>query len=146
MRAATEKWYPLVGSILITALYLKFWRITIFQSSIDNLFSSIITISAITIGFLATIKTIIFSINNQYIIKQLKNAGVFNEFIDYIMATVYCCFILAILSGIGLFLNFKDPKSWYQWAFGGWLFLVVYATLLSYRVLNILAKILKSPD
>jgi len=143
MRAVTEKWYPLVGSLIITFLYLKFCRLTSFQSSIDNLFSSVITISAITIGFLATIKTLIFSINNQYMIKQLKSAGVFNDLINYIMATVYCCFILAILSGVGLFMNLKDTMPWYQWAFGGWIFLVIYAVLLSHRILKILGKILR---
>jgi hypothetical protein len=133
-----------VGGIISATIYLFFFRNRPFPPSLDNLFTSVISISAIAVGFFATAKTILFSIGQSNIIIQLKNAKVFDLLVNYIMSAINYCLVLAILTGFWFFFDLETPEKWYPWAFGAWLFFVSLALLSSYRVIRILAKILKS--
>lgn len=144
MSVYIEKWYPFVGGIISSVTYLVFFRNHHFPPSLDNLFTSVISISAIAVGFFATAKTILFSIGQSNIIIQLKNADLFDLLIEYIMSAVNYCLLLAILTGLWFFFDLETPEKWYPWAFGAWLFFVSLALLSSYRVIRILAKILKT--
>ncbi len=146
MGAFVERWYPLVGGVAVSALYFLLCRQMALSPSIDNLFSAVINISAIAVGFFATAKTILFSLSDRYIIKQLKKVGAFNTLVDYLLHAIKWCFLLAIVTGLAFFIDIKTRPEWQTWAFSFWLFLVCVALLSSYRVITILAKILRSID
>ncbi|MEM4721396.1 MAG: hypothetical protein QXT73_04980 [Candidatus Methanomethylicaceae archaeon] len=146
MGAFIERWYPLVGGIAVSSLYFLLCRQMALPTSIENLFSAVINISAIAVGFFATAKTILFSLSDRYVIRQLKKVGAFDTLIDYLLHAIKWCFLLAIITGLAFFIDFKTKPEWQTWALSFWLFLVWVALLSSYRVITILAKILRSID
>lgn len=143
MSAKAEYCYPYVIGLLVAGLYFWFFRTNVVPERISALFETTVTISSIAIGFLITTKSILFSIQDGYIIKELKKAKKYNLLLDYIMAGVHWNFFLAIFSGGLLLLDFKHQECWYFYVVGTWIFLGIVALLTSYRVIHLFAKILK---
>ena len=139
-----ERCYPFIIAIVISGIYLCFFRDHPFPETMKSLFSSVISISAISIGFLATSKSILFAIHDRKTIHWIKSAGVYTTLVDYMMVAIHLCFILATISAIGLLINPSHLKTWYPWAFGFWLFIGTAAAFSCYRVIRIFAKILRA--
>ena len=141
-----EKWYPYLGGLIVFICYQLFIRPIFVLSSFCNLFSAVVSVSGIAIGFLATAKSILFSIQNRRVIKQLKDQNLYNLLIKYIMSAIRICFMLALISAAGLLIDEKNPPSWLPSAFSFWVFLSTVTTLSCYRVIQLFSKILTSKD
>jgi len=75
MSGRVERWYPLVSGVILTLCYFLFLRKYPLPNSIKDLFSAITNLSGITIGFLGTAQSILFSIDKKYVIQQLALLG-----------------------------------------------------------------------
>ncbi len=146
MSSKTEKWYPLVLGFIISWCYYWFSVGNHLPNSLKELFSAATTLSGIAIGFLATAKSILFSINQTHIVRQLKNTNKYKTLINYFMDAINWSFLLAILSLTGLFIDFANLQSWHSIAFSFWVFSLVTAGLSCYRVIDVFATILRSSD
>jgi uncharacterized membrane protein len=139
MKSRIERWHPLLLSFIITAGYFCFFSKNSAPDSIKDLFSAMISLCGITIGFLATAQSILFSIDKKYVVQQLKNTGVYKKLINYFMEAIRWSFLLAIFSSVGLLMDLKTQQAWHPLAFGAWIFLVAAAGFSYYRVINIFA-------
>jgi len=144
MNIHIERCYPIVGGILISGTYLLFFRNHSFPESLSDLFSVSVTISAISIGFIATSKSILLTMEDRRIIQQIKDLGLYKTLINYIMSAIHFCFIFAILSALYLLIDFKQHFWWYNYSFAAWLFIGTSSLLSCYRVIHIFAKILRT--
>jgi hypothetical protein len=148
MKASFERHYPLVGGGVVALGYLLLHKTFDFVSrdALTNLFTAMVSVSAITVGFLATAQSILFSLENKRVTKFLKDAGAFKSLVDYMMDAINLSFVLAALSAFALLVDPKVHRWWYPFGFAIWLFILSFAGLAYYRVVRIFTEILRSPD
>jgi hypothetical protein len=144
--AKAERWYPHVVGLGVAVGYLLFLRDCRIPDSAQNLFSSVVSISAIAVGFLATAKSILISIDKKPIIEQLRRVGYYPVLVDYLMAAVWWSFVLSFLSAVCLLLDWKSVTFWNRAVLTAWLFVLVTAALMCYRVIHIFGKLLRVED
>jgi len=146
MNAFMEKWYPHVFGGLVTIGFLVFHHHVTLPASTKDLFSAVITISAIAVGFLATAKSIMLSMDKKRVIRQLKEIGQYDTILQYLMSAVHWAFACSILSACALLVDCKEQPCWFPWAFAVWLFVTTTTATSCYRVIRIFHKILRSGD
>lgn len=142
-KSELEKWLPYIIGFIFTLLYYLLSDKKTLPDSLKDIFSAATSFSSITIGFLATAMSILLSIDNNHIIRELKNVKIYYKLIDYFMDAIKISFIVALLSLLGLFLDLKATKSWYFLAFHVWLFFLITSGSCSYRIIDVFAKILR---
>jgi type III secretory pathway component EscU len=143
-----EKYYPLACGAVITAAYLLLWDKFAFVSrtALTGLFTAVVSVSAIAVGFLATAESILLSLESKRVMKFLKEANSFNALVDYMMSAIHLSFALAAFSAFALLVGPDAHLWWYKYAFALWLFVLSTASFSYYRIVSIFAKILRSPD
>lgn len=146
MDERTERAYPLVAGILSGVIFLVACRDIVLPKSTKDLLTAALTIGSITIGFVATAKSILFSIEQKQIIRILKDAGKFKVLVQYLMAAVHWSFAWAALSGLGLLIDFETPALWHTWIFSIWIWFTMTACLTYYRVIKMFSLILLQED
>ncbi len=105
---------------------------------------SIINVSGILIGFMATAKAILVSIQNRRVIQFLRESGAYAMLIAYIMSAIRGCFLVLVLSAAGTLVDLAS----FRWlglvhlAIGFWVGVVVYAGVASYRIVHLVSKVL----
>jgi len=131
-----EHVYPFVGAAIVagTYLYLPTLRTHVFPETIPNLLAAIVSVGGIAVGFLATAKAILISIDDRPIIVRMKHAKVYTRIMGYLRAAIRWSFLLALVSAAALVIDFRGVTSW-SWthAVGTaiWLFLAT-GSILSY--------------
>jgi len=143
---------PCGGSCLTLAAYLLYWCVSWrvrgwppVSRSVKDLLVATVSVSAIAVGFLGTAKSILISMGNRKIVKQLKDAGYYGQVIDYLMAAINLAFALAIGSAAALLLDIGLlPPHCYVVVFGLWLLLAAWTAFTCYRVIRVFAKILRA--
>lgn len=141
-----EKWYPFTVGGMVAALYLWLGWYKDMPPNLKELLAAVISVSAIAVGFMATAKSILFSIEKKRAVRMLKEAGEFSTLIDYLMASVNWSFLLGLLSVVGLVLDFSKMAWWRPCLAAMWLLLFVTAGVACYRVIHVLSKILRAND
>jgi len=142
-----ERWYPPFGGVVLAAAYFMLRnRLQLPPDTLTGLFTAVVSVSAIAVGFLATAQSILFSIEEKRAIRFLKDAGKFGTLISYMMAAVNLSFLLAAASAVGLLVKWKVEAKWHIYGFTVWVLLLVTATLSYYRVVSIFSAILRSTD
>lgn len=109
---AIEKFWPFVLSATITMAWLFVFPAP-FPKNADPLLGSMVAASAVLIGFLATAKTIIFTLTEKAIFLKLKQSGYNDVFFSYLKNAYTCGTILLVLSILGFFVcedNIPVPK------------------------------------
>ena len=131
-----EKYRP----YLISVIALIIWELCHIEFPDENallsLLSSTLTLSGILIGFLATNKAILISMNSP-IIESLKESGYITELVQYISHAINSNIIFCIINILGYFL---DVGSYYPYL---WLFFLTLSIFSFLRVTNISLKLLK---
>lgn len=144
--ALVEAWGPLVvGGITAGAALLWAWNRPL-PSTLSNLLNATVGVSAIAIGFLATAKSMLFSMNEKWVVVQLRRIGYFKRLMDYFMRSIRWSFVLAILSSVGLLIDLQGESDPHPWLFAIWVFVVMETALCSYRVIHLFSKILRSAE
>lgn len=144
MGASADRWYPIVCGAVGVALYFAIFGMSPLPKSSKDLFSSTLNIYAISAGFLATSKSVLFSISNSKPIKWLKSGGEYSTVIDYLFHAILWCMAAAVLSAVNIFLiDPEKPKSMDHLYFGIWLTACLIALFASYRIIRLLTKVLR---
>lgn len=144
MNILIEKKYPLVIALLIVIANFLFMPLSFYKNIINNLMHPVINISTIAVCFLATIKTMLITIDNKDVIRKLKNSTYYNDLLDYLIAPIKSCFILAIISAGGTLFDSNSLPHWVKYFLPVWVGILTYSTLAFYRAVIIITKILKS--
>jgi len=144
MRLSFEQRYPYFLSILLTLTFLWFHDVIDLPSTSQTLFPVIISSGAIAVGFLMTAKSILISIDQRRVIRQLKQTGRYTYLIQYLIAAVKWSFLTIIYTTVGMLAEFHrfDPWATYLYT-AGWVFVTTTAVGCAYRVIDIFSVILK---
>ncbi len=146
MNKLIERWFPLVGSTIITTASSAFINISTVNTFSKDLFSSVLNFEGILIGFLMASKSILVAIEGKKIVQWLKNAGVYKKLLEYFMNAINWSFITIILSIAGIVTNFSIINIWIVFLFFGNIFVLSMSLLYCYRVIYLFSKILRSID
>jgi hypothetical protein len=146
MSAWVERTYPLLLGFLVGLIALYVTKLYGVTDSIKDIFSAVMNICGITVGFLATVETIILAFNDQHIIKQLKKTGSYKRILNYFLGAIQYSFVLLVLSAIGLSLDFKTDSIWQPYFLGVWCWTLATSILSYYRAIDIFSAILSALD
>jgi hypothetical protein len=159
MNLWTEKWHPVLGGAAAVAIVATYHVTTEWQppASVKDLFGGVINVCAIAIGFLGAAKSILLSIDDKPIVRQLRDVGAFDKVIRYSMNAVNWSFALAAGTGVVLLLDIgapagspgtatSAPKAYSPWVFCVWFGLLVVASLAYYRIIRIFSNLLTFSD
>lgn len=146
MNERAERFYPLVTGLTIGLLFLVLYWNSVLPKSVKDLLTAALTIGSISIGFLATAKSILFSMEQKKVIRILKDVGKFRVLVKYLMSAVHWSFFWAVLSGIGLLIDFDSPAAWHPRIFSLWVAITVTACLSYYRVVSMFSAVLLYED
>lgn len=150
MWLAIERWYPLALGIIAAILY-RFTPASEYQppETLSALMAAVVSVGGIFVGFLATAKSILVSIDDKEIVKKLKKARYYRAVIAYIRLAILWSFALTIYSAAALLVDFKGtqatPFQWQPWhatLFSVWIFLLVGSIASYYRVAQIFYGVL----
>ncbi|WP_280150133.1 hypothetical protein P5485_012980 [Bacillus pumilus] len=137
-----EKAYPLIGGFLgvVLAFISKFKLLEL--ESYKEIMSSSISLGSIAVGFLAAAITLLPSLSNNELVKNLKRLGAYQKLLLYIIKAIIGLFIISILSIVGLFIT-NISIGIVRDLFGyTWIFIFIVAILSIIRVIHLFLKFL----
>jgi len=140
MGLTIEKFYPLFLSIVAGLFYFLFGSKFNHAKSLDTLFTTLISISSIMMGFMLTSKSILFSIQDNDAVRRLKSSDGYQCLIRYILDSIHSCLLLAVYSGFCLFYSVTIDNTYLMSLL---IFAISYAALSFYRSSRIFYKLLK---
>lgn len=108
---------------------------------VTNLMGTIINVSGVAMAFLATIQTLLLSMRENYILKEIQSLGVEHLLNDYMMNAIHSCLIVLLVSGAGFLISWKPPG--HPWMFAIWVGIVLYALAACYRIIYLFSRIAK---
>lgn len=139
-----ENIYPYVCGGIVTLCYIVFFWESPISENFSHLLTASLSISAIAIGFIATSKSILLAMEDRRAVQHIKEMGLYTTMIEYMMGAIHFSFIHAVLSALGLVIDLKNPEWWFQFAFASWIFIGSTSLVLCYRVIGLLAKIMRA--
>lgn len=145
MSARIEKAYPIIGSLGVAAVVGLLFPATKVPSDLGNVFSGALNIGAIAVGFLATAKSILISMEGRRVVAQLRRTGHYAVIVGYLVDATRGAFLLAVYSIVGLVVQ-PPSIGWGGWFLVAGVALLAFTGLTSYRVIDIFAEVLRAPD
>ncbi len=140
MSLRIEKYHPIIISLIAGILYYFFGNRMPDRNSFESLFTTLISISSIMLGFILTSKSILFSIQGSDAVKRLKSSDGYRHLLEYILSTVNSCLFLAVYSGICLFYKINNENILFISVL---IFAITLTVLNFYRSTRIFHKLLK---
>lgn len=134
MKLLFERFFPYLFGIIAGILWVQ--TKSTFPES-DAILSSTLSVSSIFVGFLATSKAILISMNSQ-IITDLRNSGYIKELVNYIGHAIWLNLIFCTVNVVGYFVNQAS-----QWFGICWIILAVMSLMAFVRVTHIMLQIFK---
>jgi hypothetical protein len=132
-----EKWYPLLvaAAVSIVARFVP-PLYSAFPNVSSEVLSGALNIAAIFIGFIATVASILMSINSRAV-QFMKRIGKFHLLMNFIWWSLRSSFLFLGVSIV--LLMFKDrPADPLKWYLGfTWVFLGLWSLLSTYRAIDI---------
>src|ERR1044072_859369 len=104
VRRFWERIYPCVAGIAAAAIYLTVPKLRdyVFPDTLPNLLSALVSVGGIAVGFLATAKSIMISVDDRPIVKRMKEVKIYQRVMSYLRAAIRWSFMLAVMSAVAL--------------------------------------------
>lgn len=146
-----EIWYPIICALIITSLYLIFFK-NVKVDNLDTILSNIISYTSIIITFIGVLISLVYGFANTMSVFKIiySDEGTKNLLHRYFKAGITSGFLLVILT-ISLFFR-ATLADWLtitikslQFELMGaiktlWVFFLPYFTLSSYRVISLVLR------
>jgi hypothetical protein len=148
MRGARfEKWYPvLLGFLSLAFLPSAPWiqrNHSLVAAAISKLFSPVLNLSAIAIGFLATSQSILISLKDSAGVIKMQADGYYEIFVNFLSIATTLSFLLAIFSGLFSALDFTKLDKCHGYLQVLWLALCFVTVGSYYRAVSLLPYVLR---
>ena len=137
MKRFFEQTRPYAASIALSVFYI-YWDVQ-FPKCRDVLSASI-TLGAVFTGFLATLKSIIISVNSPAI-QHLRTLKFWSLLLSYLQQAIWASLGLCIVSLLGFFLDPLNPPKLFGIV---WVFAVATSIFTFLRVSNLIMKLLRN--
>jgi hypothetical protein len=138
-----RNWPWVLGAAFASAFYFLMPKYQAPDTAKD-LLVSVISIGAISVGFLATMKAVLFSIDKRRLIVQMKDTKYWDYLIDYLVSGIRWASILSVVSAVGLLFDLHNHPRLYHLSIAVWIFIVVTAIGAYWRIVSLFATILRS--
>jgi hypothetical protein len=147
MKVFIEQWYPTGLALVATVAYLIVTRFIQWPPphNVAAVMAAMGTFAGITVGFLATAKSILIAIDDRKIIRDLRTLGRYKRIINNIWAAIIWSLLMALLSAAWLFVDLTPPTTWsrgHTFFFATWLFVSVLAVSSFFRMINLFKSML----
>jgi hypothetical protein len=136
-----EAIYPVVLGFAFGFAYFKMAP-PLLSANFGDLLSPMIDVSAIVIGFLGTIWSILLALNNSEGVKVLKSLNLEQLLFTYILHAIWAFGFLAVWSCAMVLLK---PEGHVPLTVSFWFGLCAYAFLAALRVLRIFSRVITFP-
>jgi len=134
MKLIFERLYPYIIALISAFLWNQ--HHIVFPKG-DSIISSTLTVSGIFVGFLATSKSILISMNSS-IISEIKKSGYMNDLVSYIGHAIWSNLAFCSFNVIAYFIDTSSKL------FGSlWVFIGVSSLFCFIRVTHIMLKVFK---
>lgn len=110
MKGWVERWHPLVVGALAMLAFGFLWPVEIAKETRKDIYQSVLSIGSITAGFLGTALAVLFTLEGRRILKELRDRKAWRPLVDYFEHAFRDSLLLAVLSGVALLLDTKEPK------------------------------------
>lgn len=135
-KLAFENYYPYLLAIISACIW---YGTDIEFAKSDALLSATLSVSGILIGFLATCKAILISMNSP-IIARLKQTGYIQDLVSYFAQAIWLNIAFCLVNVIGFFGD-NIKTTWYPYV---WILCAVCAAMAFVRVTEIMLKVFKN--
>ncbi len=132
-----EKWYPYFFALVSAALW--YWYAPSFPKGNDILSASL-NIGAILVGFLATAKSLLMTLDTP-VIRRLSEAGYITDIAAYMREGIYTLMIFCAWSMLGYFVSTSC-----LWFGVFWIFFLVAGSFCFLRITKVLLKLFEKKD
>ncbi len=132
MNRTTERLYPYATALAAAAAY---WRLTPRFPVGEGILAASITLGAIFVGFLATVMSIVLTIQSAKI-EELRKTRFFGLMIDYLQEAIWSALVYCAICLIGFFLLSSPPANSTPptWFCVAWVFLSLSTFLTFLRI------------
>lgn len=142
MSRRSERWLPMILGVLAGAgCYGAIRGGYQVPEAIGELLSGAMALSAIIAGFLATTKSILFSIPDSRRLKELQKLGLMEHLISCLMSSIRWSLGLALLSAASLL---AQGSEWLRYLLVPWATAAVTSIVSYHVVASMLASLLRS--
>lgn len=108
-----------------------------------DLLTNGVNLGGIAVGFMGATIALIYSLQDSYVIKRLKELNHFSTFISYFHQALCACLLLTLLGALGFFLDFKASELLQHIYFAVWVCLFITAGFSAYRFVWAFSRILR---
>lgn len=145
MTRKAERCYPEIGGAFSAlALGVLLWLGWVdIPGTAKDLLQAVLNVSAIAIGFLATAKSILVSLEGKEAIDRVKEFGNYDTLLEYMASAINVSFVVAIVSAFGLLCDFSEPRPWHLPLAVTWVFFAVMGTLSCHRIIGLFGRLLR---
>lgn len=138
MSLTFERWYPwLFGAAVAALAWLLEWRLP-GEDALPSLLSAAISVSAILVGFMATMKSILMAVPTM--IAGIKAADFLEDVASYLMVATSGGLVYCVINIAGFF---SVATTWPQCFTVVWFGSGVFALLAFWRVMRIMTALLR---
>lgn len=143
-KRSIEGVYPYVLAVVAGAVF--YWvelRVRPVRVAVAaNFFGAISNVAAIAAGFLGTSLSVLYSIEDKPVVRDLKDADVWKLMMRYTMTALKWSLGLAAASAAGLFYADRLTVRYFNMAFAGWSLLAFVTAFTCIRVVHLFSRIL----
>lgn len=140
---AWEESWPYVGGILAAGAY-EFWgRALAVSPNLKDVFSAVVNVAALFAAFFLTSAAILVSLKDSWFKQRAIEAGTYVALVGYMLTAMGWSIATAVVTTLGLLLNFTWHIWWYEHALAAWLFVIVTTLGTSVRVLRIFSVLMQ---
>lgn len=146
-----ERWYPGVGAGVVAAVYWFTPSLSthVLPDTLPSLLAAIVSIGGIAVGFMATIKAILISVDDRPIVQRMKEAGIYRRVLSFLRSGIRWSFLLTLVSAAALVVEYRGVQNWSPYYAAGtslWLFLATGSVLSYVRVSSVWTSMLQHMD
>lgn len=141
-----ERWYPWLGAVAAGGAYVFLLCGRPLPEKSSELFSNLINLSGISVGFLATALSIILSSGKNRLIANFESIGYKKHVSGYFLAAVHSALAFCLLNAVFLVTKPAPSTRVGTAEIALWCTLAVATVLSYYRVIRILVFVFRAPN
>ena len=133
-----EKKYPIISTISILVAFI-WWAPDIHIR--EGILQAVISVFSVIFGFLLTALTLLRAYEKHIFIRLLRELGRYENFLGYLKTAIKISFLITVIA-LGLLFV---PETWvskYSYVSYGFIALIIYGVLTSYRFLHIFLRMI----
>lgn len=144
-RRAWEWWSPRIIGLGCGIAYLVLFRKLPLSPGLKDVFSAVLTVASITVGFLITAAGTLLAVQGDHpILRTARQAGAYRLLIEYIISAARWNFTTAVVSATALVVDWQHPSKGLIYGIAAWIVVIAVALLTVVRVFKLLAEVLRA--